>query len=195
MILKDLRDEPQALDLMWSLFDTSDLFLAHSSGVATHTTPPRLVLSGALGKRLQVKFRGLDTAFAAEVERRVRERIAAGEWDGDLHRIKDERYIVYGDYYFIPSPSFPKGKLGLFQTQRAFWYKATDNEDRRHVQETIAYWSCMGLREWALKHSGARVDMVYPESHGLTFERTYYFMKTLPDNVFVWRMKQNEVNL
>ena len=192
MILKDLRDDPQGLELMWSLFQNSDLFLTLSSAVTTDTHPSRLIAQGEHGKRLEREFRGLDVAFGKAIENAVADRMLSGAWEGDLYRVK-KPYRVYGDYYFIPSPNWPAGKLGLFQTRRALWYKATDNEAQRHVQQTVCYWSCRMLRDWALEHTGARIDMPCPEGHGLTFADTYNFMKMLPDNVFVWRIKNDGV--
>ena len=79
MILKDLRSQPDGLDLLWSLFDTSDLFLVLGSATTSDSAPPRLLSYGAHQKRLHAKFGGLDAAFGKAIENAVADRMMTGQ--------------------------------------------------------------------------------------------------------------------
>lgn len=193
MILKDFRDQPNGSTFMWAIFDTSDLFIALSHATTSDTDPPRL-FTGVDGLRLlERKFRGIGGKLGQAIESRVADRMLSGEWQGDLYRTRDgKRY--YGDYYFLPSPSFPTGKIGLFQTRRSA-YRTADNQQLKDVQMQVFYHSWYGLKAFAEEHPAARIDMRYPELHGIAFADTYQYMKLLPDNVFIWRLQTNEVNV
>lgn len=186
-MIEKVMDSPR---YMWSLYDTSDLFLTTTNSTV-NVRSGALVMGAGHAKQTRDRFRGVDKALAHYVQQNAIDRVYDKTWK-DVASFDTERggkvYRVFADYYLLVSENWPKKKLGAFQVKRGFWMGAPEWTD---LCLQVVNQSAMALKVWCIAHPYARVDMPFPGigNGGLDREQVYPLIKDLPDTVYVWRLE------
>jgi hypothetical protein len=126
---------------------------------ATIKSNGALVMGRGIAKTVRDKYPGVD--------------LVAG-------KLIEERCGSEGLYGLIISPDWPAKKLGLFQVKYRYDKPATGS---------LIVYSTGRLKNWALEHSDARIDLNFPGigNGKLPASKVEPIIRQLPNNVHVWQ--------
>ncbi len=179
------------LEDMWNAFHVSDLLLTTANSTM-NTRTNALVMGAGHAKQVRDRFPGVDVALMQPIKERVKARIDNGRWQDNAYYVtNDGKYEVWGDYFLIVSPEWPKKKLGIFQVKRHFGLNGRKNEAARDLMLSIIGESVRWLQYFCRMQPRARVDMPFPGigNGGMDIDLVREEVKRLPDNVYTWRLE------